>query len=100
MAGALGRLWRGEVPLAAAFWTWAVLGGLLVNGLTSGLFLALVSWGLPLPAFVLGYGLSVPYNVLAIVGVWRAADRHPGSRAWAEIARTAALVGLVALTLT
>ena len=28
---ALLRLWRGDLPLATAFWSWAVTGGLLVN---------------------------------------------------------------------
>ena len=100
MTGSLKRLWRGEVPLAEAFWTWAVLGGLLVNGVTTGLFLALVSWDRPILALVIGYGLSVPYNLLAMAGVWRAADRYAGDRAWAETARIVALVGFVVLTLT
>lgn len=100
MAGTLKQLWRGEVPLPKAFWTWAVLGGLLVNGVTTGLFLALVTSGLPLSALVVGYVLSVPYNLVAVVGVWRAADRYAGDRAWAETARIVALVGLIVLTLT
>lgn len=100
MVGTLKQLWRGEVPLATTFWTWAVLGGLLVNGATTGLFLVLVARDLPILAFVVGYVLSVPYNVFAIVGVWRAADRYAGDRTWAETARVVALVGLIVLTLT
>jgi hypothetical protein len=96
----LGRLWRGEVPLGEAFWSWAVLGGLLVNALTSLAFLALIANGWPVVALVVGYGLSVPYNVLALVGVWRAADRHEGERAAAEVARIVTLVGFVILTVT
>jgi hypothetical protein len=38
--------------------------------------------------------------VLAAVGVWRAAARHPGDPAWAETARVIALVGLAVLTIT
>lgn len=100
MPGALKKLWRGEVALAKAFWTWAVLGGLLVNGATTLLFLALTVRDLPILALIVGYVLSVPYNLLAMVGVWRAADRHSGDRAWAETARVIALVGLIVLTLT
>lgn len=28
-------LWRGDLPLADAFWTWTVFGGLIVNIATS-----------------------------------------------------------------
>jgi hypothetical protein len=97
---AIRQVWRGEVPLAEAFWGWAVLGGLLVNTITSGLFLMLVSRELTLLAFLVGYGISTPYNLLAAVGVWRAAARHQGDAAWAETARVVALVGLAVLTLT
>ena len=41
----LQRLWRGELPLPQAFWVWAVIGGLLVNGATSALFLTLLVGG-------------------------------------------------------
>ncbi|MDX1711495.1 MAG: hypothetical protein R3316_10215 [Rhodovibrionaceae bacterium] len=100
MIEALKRLWSGDLPLDQAFWTWAVLGGLLVNIATSGLFLALMAQDLPILALIGGYGLSVPYNVVAMVGVWRAADRHQGDRQWAETARVVTLVGLLLLTVT
>ena len=38
----LRALWTGELALGDAFWTWAVLGGLLVNISTSVLFLVLI----------------------------------------------------------
>jgi hypothetical protein len=97
---AIRQVWRGEVSLAEAFWGWAVLGALLVNLFTSVLFLTLVSRDLTLLGFIAGYAISVPYNVLAAVGVWRAAARHPGDPAWAETARVIALVGLAVLTIT
>lgn len=36
--GAVTKLWQGDVPLATAFWMWAVLGGLLFNAATTALF--------------------------------------------------------------
>jgi hypothetical protein len=66
----IGRLWRGDLPLDVAFWNWAVIGGLLVNIVTSVVFFLLLKSGQPLLAVVVGYVLSVPYNVLAMVGVW------------------------------
>ncbi|MDJ0945623.1 MAG: hypothetical protein QNJ30_19315 [Kiloniellales bacterium] len=98
--GELRRLWSGELPLDRAFWTYAVAGGLLVNLATSLLFLALVMADRPLAALAVGYGLSLPYNLLAVVGVWRAADRHDGDRGRAERLRLAALVWVVLLSLT
>lgn len=94
------RLWRGELALADAFWNWAVLGGLLVNTASSMSFLALMMNGRPLLAFIAGYVPSVPYNIVAAVGVWRAAGRYTGERRWADLARIVTVVGMVLLTLT
>ena len=77
----LQRLWRGEVPLEEAFWTYAVIGGIAVNVLTSLTFLILVTMDLTLVALIAGYAVSLPYNLTATVGVWRAAARDdPDSR--------------------
>ena len=96
----LHRLWRGDLPLAEAFWTWAVGIGLAVNVFTSLGFLALVSNDRLLLAFIVGYGCSIPYNVLALVGVWRSADRYSGDPALAGAARIIAAIGLGVLSLT
>lgn len=96
----LQRLWSGELPLGEAFWTYAVLGGLVVNLVTSLAFLFLVLADWLLAALVVGYGFSVPYNIVALVGVWRAAERHEGDPALAMWARAVTLIGMVLLTLT
>ncbi len=96
----LGRLWRGELPLENAFWNWAVLGGLVVNIASSALFFLLIIAEQLIPAFLVGYGLSLPYNVVATVGVWRSAGRYDGERRWAEVARMVTLIGMVLLSLT
>ena len=97
---ALGRLWRGELPLPEAFWTYAVVGGLAVNLSTSLLFLALISAGQTIVALVVGSALSVPYNILVAVGVWRSASRYAGPPALASLARTVTLIGMLLLSLT
>jgi len=96
----LHRLWSGALPLERAFWTYAVIGGLAVNVTTSFLFLIFVSADWMHAALVAGYGLSVPYNVVALVGVWRAAKHHESNREWAQAARIVTLVGMVLLTIT
>ena len=93
-------LWRGDCALADAFWTWAVTVGLLVNITTSVLFLILIMQDLALAALLIGYGMSLPYNVVAVVGVWRAAARYEGPAIHADLARGASLVLMAALSLT
>jgi len=96
----LRRLWVGEVPLQDAFWGWAVMGGLIVNITTTLAFLALVAMDQAIAAFVVGYGCSVPYNIVAVVGVWRAADRHQGDPVLANAARFVTLVAMVVVSIT
>lgn len=96
----LRRLWAGDVPLGEAFWSYAVVGGLTVNLTTSFLFLMFMSMDQTLLAVLAGYGLSIPYNVVATVGVWRAAARETGDRLRADIYRVATLVGMLLLSLT
>lgn len=96
----LHRLWCGQVPLGRAFWNYAVLGGLVVNLITSSLFLFLISADRPIAALIAGYGLSVPYNMVVLVGVWRAADRHEENKSVADLLRIVTLVGMLVLTLT
>lgn len=96
----LRALWAGELPLSEAFWTWAIGVGLLLNLITSGLFLTLITLDRPLAALSLGYGLSVPYNIVALVGVWRSAARYPGEPQHADLARIVTAVVTVVFTVT
>jgi len=50
--------------------------------------------------FLLGYGLSLPYNLLATVGVWRSAARHRGPAAHADLARTGTVLLMLLLSVT
>jgi hypothetical protein len=97
----IGALWRGEIPLYNAFWDWAVIGGLAVNIVTTLVFLALVMSDQRIAALLVGYGLAIPYNIVAGVGVWRAADRYRGGDPrLPRFARAVSLVGLTILSLT
>jgi hypothetical protein len=95
----LRALWAGELPLGEAFWTFAIGIGLLVNLLTTALFLALLTLDRPWAALVVGYVLPVPYNVVALVGVWRSAARHQGKALYAKLARIVAPVVMLLLSL-
>ena len=96
----LRRLWRGEVPLEAAFWRYAVVGGIAVNALTSVAFLVLITMDMAVAALVAGYGPSLPYNVLATVGVYRAAQRDDADPGQAQIFPLITVAGMVLLSVT
>lgn len=96
----LRSLWLGELPLGEAFWTWAIGIGLVVNLTTSILFLALITNDRPWAALFVGYALSVPYNVLAGVGVWCSAARYEGPAVHAELARIVVVVTMLLLSMT
>ena len=96
----LRSLWLGELPLGEACWTWAIGVGLLVNLITSGLFLALITVDRPWAALIAGYALSVPYNAVALVGVWRSAARYQGPAEHADLARLATVIVMLLLTVT
>lgn len=96
----LRSLWSGDLPLDDAFWTWAIGVGLLVNLATSALFLALITVDRPWAALFFGYALSVPYNVLAVVGVWRSAERYQGPANHADLARIVTVIMMLLLTVT
>ena len=63
------------------------------------LFLVLLSWDRPIAALFVGHALAVPYNLVALVGVWRSAARYGGWRICADLARIVSLVGMVLLSL-
>jgi hypothetical protein len=94
----LRALWSGELPLGEAFWTFAIGIALLVNLTTSALFLALITFDRPWAALIVGHVLSVPYNVVALVGVWRSANRYQGAAALANLARIVTVVALLLLS--
>lgn len=96
----LRALWRGEMPLADAFWIWTVTVGLAVNLVTSALFVALMTNDRVFEALVAGYVPSLPYNLVASVGLLRAAARYDGPALNADLARGAGLLLMAVLSFT
>ena len=78
----------------------AIGTGLVVNLTTSVLLLAPITSDRPWAALFVGYALSVPYNILAGVGVWRSAAHYGGSAAHAELARIVVVVVMLLLSVT
>lgn len=96
----LRRLWHGDIPLETAFWSYAVVGGIAVNVATSLAFLILVTLDLPVVALIAGYAPSLPYNFLASVGVWRAAEHEEFATEKAKLYPIITVVGMILLSVT
>ena len=96
----LCRLWHGELALRTAFWNWAVFGGLIIDVVSTALFLFLIMADRSISAFIVGYAFPVPYNAIVLVGVWRSAERFAGERRLADFARIVTVIGMVLLSVT
>lgn len=88
--GALGRLWRGDLPLAEAFWTHAIAFVGLANLGATFATLVLLTAGVHPVIAVAVFLTPAPYGAVAVVGVWRSADRSRSPNA--AVARWTALV--------
>ena len=93
-------LWQGDLTLRETFWDWVVLGGLLVNVTTTILLFVLLTYDQPWAALIVGKGLSLPYNLVVTVGLWRSAKRHDGPVHQADVARIATVILMTVLSLT
>jgi hypothetical protein len=107
----IGRLWRGEYSLGKAFWVFGILISVLwyfaTKFLSMALLVAMLFIGFSGPSapsgllggslFILGVMavVTLAYQILAAVGIWRSAETFPGKPAYAIFAR-----GVVALYLT
>lgn len=87
------------MPLARAFWHWAVLVGLPLNLLATFVSLLLLTQREAGWALVAGHVATVPYNILVAVGVWRAAKHYAGPRLLADLARALTLAGAAVLSI-
>lgn len=93
------RLWHGQVALGRAFWEYAVVYGSLANLVTTILaFAVLAAGGAGLLALAV-HLLALPYNVAAVVGVWRSAARYRGPAGRADLARAGVVVWAILATL-
>jgi hypothetical protein len=90
------RLWAGEVPLASAFWSYAIIGGTALNLATTLLAMALVAMDAPAVVAVIVFALPIPYNLLVLVAVWRSASAYQGPRLLADLARVTSVIWAVA----
>jgi hypothetical protein len=95
----LRAFWRGDLPLAEAFWTWTVTIGLTINLSAIFALLALISLDRPWEALIVGYAFTVPYNIMAVIGTWRSAEHYQGPNLHADLARGASVILMIVLSL-
>jgi len=86
------QLWRGELALRRAFWDYAIIYGSLLNLVTTLAALAALGAGWPLAIAAIIFLSPLPYNLLAVLSVWRSAERYRGPRLWADLARIAVVI--------
>lgn len=98
MVRLVADLWAGRVPLADAFWTYTIFWGFIINMAASLASLSLVVAEAPNLAAVAAHLAPIPWNILALVAVWRSAGHESISSGWATIARIVALVWAVVLS--
>jgi hypothetical protein len=95
---ALLQLWRGDVTLKRAFWDYAIIYGSLLNLATTLAALGAFAAGWPLALAAVIFLSPLPYNLLAVFGVWRSAERYSGPAIWAHLARIVVVVWAIAAT--
>jgi len=93
----LVALWRGEIPLAEAFWRDAIAYGTIANIVATAAAIVAVVAGLPEAVAIGLFLLPVPYILTAVVGVVRSANRDRGE--WAGAAKIAVIVWGLAMIL-
>jgi hypothetical protein len=92
----IASLWRGEAPLARVFWEYTIAWGTLINLLCTGAALVVFIKDGPVWLGLLLHLAAVPYNILMIVSVWRAAALQNGS-ALASAARIGSVIWFVVM---
>lgn len=91
----LGQLWRGEVALVKTYWIYGVLVSFLLNGavllisrnlvgITGAPWLLLVFWA-----------ISILYTLFIAVAIWRSADKYPGQKVWAILAKVMVVLSVL-----
>lgn len=95
----LRKLWAGRMPLPRAFWEFAVFYGFVLNLVTTVATFGLLALDVTEAVAMAVFFLPLPYNLFVLVAVWRSAARYQGPAHWANAARVAVTLWVVAATL-
>lgn len=84
-AGFFSKLSSGDFGLAKTYWLYGVVAGIVIN---------LVIQVVPsIGAIAVVLALATVYQVMVLVGIWRAANRYQGRKVWAILAKIATVLG-------
>jgi tetrahydromethanopterin S-methyltransferase subunit G len=83
--GFFSKLVNGDFGLAKTYWLYGFVVGLIINVLTR----IIPSLG----ALAVILAVAIPYQIMVLLGVWRAADKYQGRKAWAILAKIATVLG-------
>jgi hypothetical protein len=83
--GFFSKLASGDFGLAKTYWLYGVLVGLIVNAVTR----VIPSVGV----LALVLAVTIAYQVMVLLGIWRAAGRYQGRKVWAILAKIATVLG-------
>lgn len=96
------NLWRGDIPLAKAYWLFGVLPGIIFNvafryaqgegAILTSQLAALFFLGIVLLFYV--------YSGFICVAIWRSATKYRGMARYAILAKIAVILGAMALIKT
>lgn len=97
----LKALWRGEIPLVKAFWLY-FMGGFILIWVTSLLFVQYAIY-FPLQAntdvikitLLLSVIIWIPYQIVAIVGVWMSSNCYTGSKVLKILAKAYVILAIM-----
>ena len=83
------KFWNGELSLPMSYWGVGFGIGILYGGLAV-IFTVLV--GLSDDAL---WGFIIPFQIYAVVGIWRSSNHYKGPKFWAVLAKIAVVVGIL-----
>ncbi|HZS07748.1 MAG TPA: amino acid permease [Blastocatellia bacterium] len=92
-----GSIWNGELSLVRTFWVYYVLVSLLPQFMLAGIAYYAGGATFLLLLFYLCYSVFV--SVFVSVAVWRAASNYQGQAIWAVLAKTSAVLRLIAVAI-
>ena len=83
------KFWNGELSLPMSYWGVGFGIGILYGGL-AGIFTVLV--GLSDDAL---WGFIIPFQIYAVVGIWRSSNNYKGPKFWSVLAKIAVVIGIL-----
>ncbi len=83
------KFWDGELSLPMSYWGVGLGIGILYGGI-AGIFTVLA--GLSDDAL---WGFIIPFQIYAVVGIWRSSNNYKGPKFWSVLTKIAVVIGIL-----